>query len=328
MEAFQGFLGPDAARAGPPAAAPPEPDSPNMPEVASERSPKFQVCIDADDAGEDLLRSVARTPSSSSGANNQTPVRSSAWQASEAFDADTSAGPRRKGFSLDGEDGTPEDQVPRASPISKVVPPPVQVPSPPGEDTSQSPSELSCNSLVWAAFRRLNESGSGTISCVEMRALADFTGFYGSDDEWASEFVDLCEYLKCDHFAGVDAFSFGRLVKDTSSRGCYCSDEELRLLLRRAQPPVSTQAKLPDWASQGMAFEEIFGLYDMEGFNYPNQIGEGQAEDGESLLGALFFNPPRAPEPPGCDGPICESGICSTSCSVQGLAKGLASSKR
>mmetsp|Transcript_62133 Transcript_62133/g.178773 ORF Transcript_62133/g.178773 Transcript_62133/m.178773 type:complete len:215 (+) Transcript_62133:63-707(+) len=87
--------------------------------------------------------------------------------------------------------------------------------------------------LILEVFSQLNTSGSEHLSCQEMRPFADFIGFRGTEALWAVEYQGVCRYLGCDPDVGIDSQSFARLVSDTSKRGCFCSEAELRALLRR-----------------------------------------------------------------------------------------------
>lgn len=75
--------------------------------------------------------------------------------------------------------------------------------------------------------------GTGHISGPELKPLADFLGFGGGEAQWALEFASACRYLGCDPNLGIDCQAFKRFLSDTSHRGCFCTEAELRTMLRR-----------------------------------------------------------------------------------------------
>lgn len=88
-------------------------------------------------------------------------------------------------------------------------------------------SDRSREQLIEEAFRALG--GQERLGCVELRKLAKFTGFDGSDEDWSLEFASLCRDFGADEEGlGLDAFA--RLVDERSEQGCYCSDTELQEL--------------------------------------------------------------------------------------------------
>eukprot|EP00435_Cladocopium_sp_Y103_P068026 s247_g30.t3 len=88
--------------------------------------------------------------------------------------------------------------------------------------------------LIGSAFQALNRSNSGRLSAAEMRPFAEITGFEGSDEDWRKEF----ELLRQECPAGyIDFMQFQRLVNDTSENGCYCTDDDLRLVVEKQSVP-------------------------------------------------------------------------------------------
>ncbi|CAE8652254.1 unnamed protein product, partial [Polarella glacialis] len=113
---------------------------------------------------------------------------------------------------------------------------------------AMSPFCGSREELTAVAFRSLvgGPGGASRLGSVELRCLADFTGFHGDDEEWGMEYLSLCEAVGCEEETGLDLAAFVQLVDDSSEEGCYCTDEELQELIcqRRASLPAK-QAKLP-----------------------------------------------------------------------------------
>lgn len=81
--------------------------------------------------------------------------------------------------------------------------------------------------LIEDAFRAMGGELE-RLGCLELRKLAKFTGFDGSDDEWSLEFQSLCRDFGTED--GLDLEAFSKLVDEQSEQGCYCSDAELQEL--------------------------------------------------------------------------------------------------
>lgn len=98
------------------------------------------------------------------------------------------------------------------------------------EDFEAVPPGTPRDSLVHSLFRLLDLTGTGTLACSEVRRFASAIGFAGGDDEWRGEFLAMCRYLGCDPVRGVDFASFMQLLNDSTSKGCFCSNADLRVL--------------------------------------------------------------------------------------------------
>ena len=82
-----------------------------------------------------------------------------------------------------------------------------------------------------------------------MRIVAERTGFRGSTAEWIAEYEGLCSEFGIDMDCGVNHKTFARLVDDTTDRGCFCADEELRDIALRGESVESSSSgrELPLW---------------------------------------------------------------------------------
>ncbi|CAL1153427.1 unnamed protein product [Cladocopium goreaui] len=110
-------------------------------------------------------------------------------------------------------------------------------------ESSRDQTKLSRKDLTRAVFQALNRSGSGCLTFDEMKPFAKHTGFEGSDAEWKNEFEELKQECRVNE---IGLREFDHLVNDQSDAGCYCSDEELRDLLRSLPPlPPPSAATVP-----------------------------------------------------------------------------------
>jgi len=95
---------------------------------------------------------------------------------------------------------------------------------------TDSPTPITRGEMIRAVFEACDADSDGCLCSSEMRLFAGFTGFEGSDQEWAEEFTMLCS-----QYAGtesqIDFTLFKQLVEDQSDDGCYCTDEELQKML-------------------------------------------------------------------------------------------------
>eukprot|EP00425_Heterocapsa_triquetra_P010259 CAMPEP_0195125380 /NCGR_PEP_ID=MMETSP0448-20130528/132876_1 /TAXON_ID=66468 /ORGANISM="Heterocapsa triquestra, Strain CCMP 448" /LENGTH=78 /DNA_ID=CAMNT_0040163011 /DNA_START=14 /DNA_END=247 /DNA_ORIENTATION=- len=73
--------------------------------------------------------------------------------------------------------------------------------------------------------------GDGVLKEEEMRTFAELTGFDGSREAWAEEYVMLCSESGVNPALGIGQDLFVRLLNDESEMGQYCTDEELREML-------------------------------------------------------------------------------------------------
>lgn len=83
--------------------------------------------------------------------------------------------------------------------------------------------------LIKEAFRALT-SLSERLKQKELRKLATFTGFDGTDEDWSKEYASLCAEFGVTEEEGLGLAEFSKLVDDESEKGCICSDDELREL--------------------------------------------------------------------------------------------------
>jgi Ca2+-binding EF-hand superfamily protein len=86
--------------------------------------------------------------------------------------------------------------------------------------------------LIHAAFRALDGDQDGFLSLWEMHAFSKHIGFDGSNEDWEDEYKILCCEQQIDPARGIDVKLFAKLVNDQSDQGCFCSDEELRTLIK------------------------------------------------------------------------------------------------
>jgi len=85
--------------------------------------------------------------------------------------------------------------------------------------------------LIRAVFRACDADGNGRLTKDELERFAVHTGFDGGKDDWAEEYIILCEERSCNPSEGLCARRFVELVNDDTETGCPCTDEELRKML-------------------------------------------------------------------------------------------------
>lgn len=85
--------------------------------------------------------------------------------------------------------------------------------------------------LLQSAFRACDHDGDGRLACAEFRPIATATGYDGSSEEWAIEYGDLCSEHSISLEEGIRFDQFVKLLNDKSQRGCYCTDEEIKLVI-------------------------------------------------------------------------------------------------
>jgi len=86
--------------------------------------------------------------------------------------------------------------------------------------------------LINAAFRACDADGDGFLTEWEMYDFSKHTGFDGSDAEWSKEYVLLCRENDRNPSVGVEPYLFSKLVNDQSDNGCYCTDDELKEMIK------------------------------------------------------------------------------------------------
>ncbi|CAK0882930.1 unnamed protein product [Prorocentrum cordatum] len=104
----------------------------------------------------------------------------------------------------------------------------------------------------------------------ELRVFAVAAGFEGTAADWVAEYNRLCHDAQADPAFGLPLALFADLVDDRTERGCYCTDEELRLMLPTGLPrrvATASQASTPP-AAEGRRAElaaRLFGALDAGG---------------------------------------------------------------
>lgn len=97
-----------------------------------------------------------------------------------------------------------------------------------------SPDGADRTQLIGDVFRVCDRDGDGRLSSSEMRPVAELIGFEGDDASWQNEFTLLLQSHESGWGAGgIGLALFTQLVNDESEDGCYCTDEELKILLTR-----------------------------------------------------------------------------------------------
>ncbi|CAE7453057.1 PAB2 [Symbiodinium natans] len=99
-------------------------------------------------------------------------------------------------------------------------------------------------------FEAIDKDGDGFLKEGEMMKLAKLVGFEGDADEWKQEYAILCKEVKASEEQGVPKAVVLKLLDDKSDTGCYCTDEELQLLLS-AQPRPGAKRQKEDASSAG-----------------------------------------------------------------------------
>jgi len=123
---------------------------------------------------------------------------------------------------------------------------PVQSPTP--AQSSKAPCDtpektpLQRSGLIGAVFRACDADGDGLLCREELRTFAGYVGFDGTAAEWEEEYACLCRDNGGDT-RGLDSKLFSKLVNDSSNDGCYCTDEELRKMLRQLLPLVTARTR-------------------------------------------------------------------------------------
>jgi len=103
--------------------------------------------------------------------------------------------------------------------------------------------------LIRLVFAAADTDKNGLLSCQEMckfsaQAFTLKTGFQqGGGEIWEEEFRKLCKEHLANPSTGINAMTFGRLVEDKSDRGIYCTNKDLRTIIKTLQ---KTQAKRAD----------------------------------------------------------------------------------
>lgn len=81
-------------------------------------------------------------------------------------------------------------------------------------------------------FDVIDKDGDDLLNKGEMRELAKLVGFDGGDDEWSQEYLKLCEEVGAAPAKGIPKVVVLELLDDRSETGCFCTEEDLQILLR------------------------------------------------------------------------------------------------
>mmetsp|Transcript_48386 Transcript_48386/g.75414 ORF Transcript_48386/g.75414 Transcript_48386/m.75414 type:complete len:603 (-) Transcript_48386:107-1915(-) len=86
--------------------------------------------------------------------------------------------------------------------------------------------------LKVAAFDLLDVDCDKHLGKEEMRKFASHNGFVGNAKQWLGQYNLLCRQFHASASVGIDFKLFCRLVDDESDAGCYCTDDELLVLVQ------------------------------------------------------------------------------------------------
>lgn len=108
---------------------------------------------------------------------------------------------------------------------------------------SRSAFKLSRKELISAVFNTCDMDKDGILNQGEMLSLAALVGFFGTTEEWESEFKTLCSELNCSD-RGLGFGDLEKFVSDPSDKGCYCTEQQLLAVLRVLKPEALTRRNL------------------------------------------------------------------------------------
>ncbi|CAE7362341.1 PAB4 [Symbiodinium necroappetens] len=97
--------------------------------------------------------------------------------------------------------------------------------------------------LKLALFEAIDKDGDGYLKEGEMMQLAKLVGFDGDTEEWKKEYHALCKEVKVSEAEGVPKAVVLKMLDDTSDTGCFCTDQELQLLLSAQPRPGAKRQK-------------------------------------------------------------------------------------
>eukprot|EP00435_Cladocopium_sp_Y103_P019468 s2652_g4.t1 len=86
-----------------------------------------------------------------------------------------------------------------------------------GDYQREEIQKMSRKQLADAVFHSLDRRQRQALDSKAMRVFANATGFYGDDDDWASEFHAICDELGWDEERGVSKSQFHEFIGDESS---------------------------------------------------------------------------------------------------------------
>jgi len=98
--------------------------------------------------------------------------------------------------------------------------------------------------LIVALFEGLDDSGNYLLGFSEMKLYAQLTGFAGNDDDWATEYFNLCDENGWNRNVGAHAGQFTTMIDDPNNR-CYASDEALIQMLKALSDITGKDIPIP-----------------------------------------------------------------------------------
>jgi Ca2+-binding EF-hand superfamily protein/predicted GNAT family acetyltransferase len=110
-------------------------------------------------------------------------------------------------------------------------------------------SALRRSELVRKIFNLLDKDGDSVLNEKEMRPFAAHTGFDGNAAEWAAEYRMLCSSYN-GFQPSISLALFEKLVDDQSEDGCYCTDEEIQVMVLAESEPSAKVPPSPPPAAQ------------------------------------------------------------------------------
>jgi len=139
----------------------------------------------------------------------------------------------------------------------------IEPPEPKGPRTikppPRRPGPSSREGITLGLFKALDIDGDGYLNLTEMKHFASLIGFKCDDEKWVKEFELFCSSGEADPAVGVGSDLFVRLVNDRSDAGCYCSDGELRDMLKELNPNAG------EISSRGTLITTVFRACDRDG---------------------------------------------------------------
>jgi len=113
-------------------------------------------------------------------------------------------------------------------------------------------------SVTAGLFKNLDKDGDGYLNESEMKFFANLIGFKCDDEKWSKEFALFCAAGDADVKVGINAELFAKLVDDRSDAGCYCSEIELKDMLKEINPNAG------ELSSRGALITAVFNACDQD----------------------------------------------------------------
>eukprot|EP00930_Biecheleria_cincta_P103898 TRINITY_DN9600_c0_g3_i1.p1 TRINITY_DN9600_c0_g3~~TRINITY_DN9600_c0_g3_i1.p1 ORF type:complete len:1887 (+),score=453.55 TRINITY_DN9600_c0_g3_i1:247-5907(+) len=98
--------------------------------------------------------------------------------------------------------------------------------------------KMSRQQLIASVFEALDSSARGKLTSSDFKVYAQLSGFTGSEDDWLSEFKDICQDHEWEEVVGVSTSQFAEFLGDESDT----SDGELREMLTSLRKRGKTAA--------------------------------------------------------------------------------------